>query len=305
MTTFEHGVEEPSAVDVEIEQAWSRFRAALANDLVGKQPGYAVGFVATREFCAQAGAAGVLIERTARSLTVTASVRTARNTTVLFRGPVVDVLDAVGVVGSSPKARIRRREFPVTFVDGAAATLVRIFREGLGVPHPIYLSTPHQGLPFAGRPARQGIDPGEDIEIVDCGEHLEMLVGETLRAAYGSAVRDCPHGFDLDDEVCRVRCLIDPVRMSVRIATAVVSDVADERAAHELCRQLNATGHWMRFDVVKRSVRLRSELPARLFVPQRLLETVGAMHDYQVDHAADLVQSLGGRLPYLPWTRRR
>jgi hypothetical protein len=185
--------------------------------------------------------------------------------------------------------------------DRLAVMAVRVLREVFGVVHPAFLRA--DGLeddPSLAVPAeRDGTPPVADEQIATMprdGDELQAMVDDALTPYFGHPPKKDADG-DIpvvtDTTVVYVRVLAEaPI---VHLFCRVVREVADVDAARFETGVLNRDGRFVRFSVVHDAVMAEIDLPALPFVPEHLRDLLGVLCSRADAVVDDLVERVGGR----------
>lgn len=298
------------------EAAWRHLRIDLADRLAAQaQPGWA-GLSLEVEGGGPAGAAAEVrlaaVPEGVRLDLVGLDATTAESLTRLG----LEVAPLSPAAGSAAPAAgpctVRATlTLPVEQVDRLALTLVRVLREGLGVPHPVFLRSETQGSPprepggedaagsFVPAPRRSGpgeASPGPAAVYPRDRDHLCRLVDEALAPLVGES----PH-HDEDGDVAVVSgSSVLYVRVlervpAVEVFCELVHEVGDRQRAEFEVNVLNRDLRFGRFVLDDDRVLMTLTLPAYPFAPTHLREML-AMLTSSVDRLDDdLVRRVGGR----------
>ena len=277
--------------DAAVEGAWRHFREVLADTMETLRDGRIPLFIKQRDdrvrrhFVAVRRSGDEVVVWVASNSTVAPDQRLSRSTLTELR--------RLGLARTTAKGYTAT--FPMSHVDEAAALVVSVLRDVLGVVHPSMLVSRERALTPAA-PAGSSEAWG-DMVIRPLGpDHLGHIVVGTLTAMLGQEPRRDSDG-DLvvprGRAVAFVRC--HPRRTLVQVFGHLTIDVSDGAAADAAVARLNQEHELLKFVHADGAVFVSVDLPAAPFVPAHLKGTLAHLLHVIDSEQESVAAATGGR----------
>lgn len=285
-------------LDRAVEMAWIRFQRKLGDRLAQLDEGESTQLTLPS---GEEGTTGAIIRCVVhRGGTITAKLP---GEAAEHLGSVDALVEAGWLSPVAPAASDGLElTLPRDRVDQMAHLLVRALRDGLGLPHPVFVLTDFiESAPHAGDQG-ETCDEAPEVDLLDPvmpDNHAELvqIVDDTLSAYLGRrVVQDEDGDFPMvhGSVVVFVRALVRaPV---VELFCPLIRDVTDTDHAKIELSILNRRSQFIAYYLDGSTLMAKVDIPAFPFVPQHLIGVLSKMSETLDDLDDDLMLRVNGRL---------
>ena len=277
--------------DAAVDGAWRHFREVLADTMETLRDGRIPLFIKQRDeavrrhFVAVRRSGDEVVVWVASNSTVAPDQRLSRSTLTELR--------RLGLARTTAKGYTAT--IPMSHVDEAAALVVRVLREVLGIVHPSMLVSRDRAL-TPDAPAGLVQRWGNAIVRPRNADHLRAVVAATIASETG----DEPGRDEDGDLVVRRGPVVAWVRCSrgepmIHIFAHLVLEVSDPAAAQAEVTRLAQETPLLKFVLVEDAIYVLADLPASPFVPDHLRTTLRRVLGLTAEEMERVAAKVGGR----------